>query len=166
MNPKVDAWFREYDTYHRHPMNRATHKIAIPLIVFHVVAMCAWLPLFDVGAHPVTLAHVAIVALTGFYLSVSVLYAVLMAVSTALCLIAALWLEAAVGVQTARAAVVGVAILAWVVQLAGHAVWEKRSPAFLRNLVQALVGPIYFFALLLGHWRAPEWVDPRAVSVK
>jgi len=48
---------------------------------------------------------------------------------------------------------VAIAIGAWAIQLAGHAVWEKRSPAFTRNLLQALVGPLYFVAILLGDWR-------------
>jgi uncharacterized membrane protein YGL010W len=170
MNPKLQAWFREYDEYHRHPMNRVTHKIAIPLIVFHIVAMCGWLPLLPTSLLPVsmlpagqasvTLGHVVIVAATAFYMSVSALYAAIMLAFSA----AALWLsfamEARLGPEVARAAVVGIAIFGWVVQLAGHAVWEKRSPAFMRNLVQALIGPIYFLALLFGHWQAPAWTPP------
>ena len=50
--------------------------------------------------------------------------------------------------------VVALALVGWLIQLAGHVVWEKRSPAFVRNLVQALVGPLYFVAILLGDWPA------------
>ena len=35
-------------------------------------------------------------------------------------------------------AVMALAVAGWLVQLAGHVVWEKKSPAFLRNLLQAL----------------------------
>jgi uncharacterized membrane protein YGL010W len=171
MNPKLQAWFREYDEYHRHPMNRATHKIAIPLIVFHIVAMCGWLPLIPASLMPaggasITLGHVVIVAATAFYLSVSALYAAIMLVFSAAALWLSLAMEARLGTDVARAAVVGIAIFGWVVQLAGHAVWEKRSPAFMRNLVQALIGPIYFLALLFGHWQAPEWTPPASMPAK
>jgi uncharacterized membrane protein YGL010W len=46
------------------------------------------------------------------------------------------------------------------VQLAGHSVWEKNRPAFLKNLTHALVGPVFFMALLTGDW------PPRAVEVR
>lgn len=159
MNPRLQAWFSEYDQTHRHPMNRATHKVAIPLIVFHVVAMLGWLPLFTVEGHAITAGHLAVVAGTIFYASVSPLYAVIMLVFTSGCLWISQRMDAQLGPQAARTVIVGLAIFAWVVQLAGHAVWEKKSPAFVRNMVQALIGPIYFLALLLGHWQAPVWGD-------
>jgi uncharacterized membrane protein YGL010W len=31
-------------------------------------------------------------------------------------------------------------------------VWEKNQPAFLKNLLQALVGPLFFAAALTGEW--------------
>jgi uncharacterized membrane protein YGL010W len=157
LNPKLQALFREYDECHRHPMNRLTHKVAIPLIVFHIIAMCGWLRLFEVGGQAITFGHVAVVATMAFYVPLNLLYAGLMLVAGVGCLALGQALDARLGVGPARLVVVGVAVFAWIVQLAGHAVWEKRSPAFLRNLLQALVGPIYFIALLLGHWQAPEW---------
>src|SRR5579859_1504798 len=48
LNPKLKAWFTEYADYHRHPTNRLTHKIAIPLIVFQVIAMLDWVHLANV----------------------------------------------------------------------------------------------------------------------
>ncbi len=34
-------------------------------------------------------------------------------------------------------------VVGWVFQGIGHAVYEKKSPAFFRNLVHLLVGPAY-----------------------
>ena len=51
---------------------------------------------------------------------------------------------------TPRPLVLAIALLGWAVQLAGHLVWEKRSPAFLANLLQALIGPLFFVAALVG----------------
>jgi uncharacterized membrane protein YGL010W len=34
-------------------------------------------------------------------------------------------------------------VLGWIFQAVGHAVYEKNSPAFFRNLVHLLVGPAY-----------------------
>jgi uncharacterized membrane protein YGL010W len=34
-------------------------------------------------------------------------------------------------------------ILGWVLQFVGHGVYEKRSPAFFKNLAHLLVGPLW-----------------------
>ena len=49
--------------------------------------------------------------------------------------------------------VVAIAISGWLIQLAGHLVWEKKQPSFLTNLVHALVGPLFFVAVLFGAYR-------------
>jgi uncharacterized membrane protein YGL010W len=42
-------------------------------------------------------------------------------------------------------ALVGLGLFAggWIVQFVGHAAFEKRSPAFLKNLLHLLVGPAW-----------------------
>ncbi len=149
MNPTLARLFEEYADAHRHPMNRLTHKVAIPLIVFHVVAMLHWVPLVEVGAGVrISLGHVAAVLASAWYLRMSVKLGLVMVAFIALCF--------PVADRVSAPVVVALAVIAWVVQLAGHAVWEKRSPAFLRNLMQALVGPLFFVAILLRAWPARE----------
>jgi uncharacterized membrane protein YGL010W len=38
----------------------------------------------------------------------------------------------------------------WGFQIAGHGIWEKRSPAFLKSLAHLLVGPAWIAAELAG----------------
>ena len=58
-------------------------------------------------------------------------------------------------------AVIAIAVSGWLIQLAGHAVWEKKSPSFLTNLVHALVGPLFFVALLTGDYSLkPQQLAP------
>ena len=45
MSPTLQRLFVEYADSHRHPTNRLTHKIAIPMIVFHIIAMLDWVKL-------------------------------------------------------------------------------------------------------------------------
>ena len=37
----------------------------------------------------------------------------------------------------------------WVWQLIGHQVFEKRRPAFVDNIIQLLIGPLFFAAEIL-----------------
>ncbi|PYQ19595.1 MAG: hypothetical protein DMF81_21345, partial [Acidobacteria bacterium] len=41
-------------------------------------------------------------------------------------------------------------VLGWVLQFVGHYVYEKRSPAFFRNLAHLLVGPLWIVAKAVG----------------
>jgi len=155
LNPTLQKHFQEYSEYHQHPVNRLTHKVAIPLIVFHILAMLDRLQI--PGTHFTTtnglpyglsVGHVFFAAVMAWYVMLNVKLAVLMFVFYAACF--------PLGMFATWPVLIGIAAVAWVIQLAGHAVWEKKSPAFLKNLVQALIGPLFFVAILTGDWRMPE----------
>ena len=63
------------------------------------------------------------------------------------------------GRMTSTEAVIGIAIFAWIAQLVGHVRYERRAPAFKDNLIQLLVGPVYFIAVTLGWWKSQEDLD-------
>lgn len=147
LKPRLRALFEDYADFHRHPTNRLTHEIAIPLIVFHIVAMLDWVTLARVPQLPggrLTLAMLAYVASVAWYASLDGRLALVMAALYALAFplgrLAPVWV------------VVAAAVVGWGVQLAGHSIWEKRRPAFVTNLLQALVGPLFFVARVTGDW--------------
>jgi uncharacterized membrane protein YGL010W len=146
MKAELRAYFEDYAAYHRHPMNRLTHKVAIPLIVFHIVAMLDWFTIARVPlvGFSITLAHLVYAGTIAWYWTLSEKLAIVMAVAYGACF--------PLGWVAPRALVVAVAIFAWLIQLAGHVVWEKKQPAFLNNLVQAFIGPLFFAAVYLGEW--------------
>lgn len=149
MKPTLEKLFREYHEYHRDPVNVAIHKVAVPAILFHVVAMLDWVGLgATLLGQPVTLGVVLIVLAGAWYLAVSPRYALFIVPFAVGCL----WL----GREVPRSAVIVVAVVAWVLQLIGHARFERRAPAFKDNLLQLLVGPAYVVALFLGDWPAED----------
>jgi uncharacterized membrane protein YGL010W len=163
MKPRLEQLFREYAACHRHPTNRLTHKIAIPLIVFHIMAMLDWIKLpvnlpFEIGgaAIPLSVGHISYLATVAYYAMLHIPLAGIMAV-----LMAPLFLLAAV---TPWPVVVALAVVGWVVQLAGHSVREKNRPAFVTNMQQALIGPLYFVAVLLGFYKPVYSAPARAAE--
>jgi uncharacterized membrane protein YGL010W len=150
LKPALVGHFERYAAFHRHPVNRLLHKLAIPLIVFHIAVMLDWVVLARVPGlpRPLTLAHLVVAAIAVWYLSLDVALGLLMSLLYLACL--------PLGWMTPRPVVVAIAVLGWTVQLVGHSVFEKRSPAFLTNLLQALVGPLYFVARGLGVWRGDD----------
>lgn len=155
LKPRTQALFDEYTSSHQHPTNRLTHKLAIPIIVLHVVAMLDWVRLVSVPVLPggvLTLAMVAWGLATVWYLRADVKLGLIVSAATLLCI--------PLGRLLPVWAVIALAVVGWLVQLAGHAVWEKKSPSFLTNLVHALVGPLFFVALLTGDYKlAPSLHD-------
>jgi uncharacterized membrane protein YGL010W len=148
LKPALLAHFTRYADSHRHPVNRLTHELAIPLIVFHVIAMLSWIVVAAPHGHALSLGHIAYVGVIAWYFALDARLAVLMALLYGMCF--------PIAAVTPRSVVVVFAIVGWAIQLAGHVVWEKRSPAFLTNLLQALIGPLFFAAVLVGMWPVAE----------
>lgn len=146
---RVDALLADYGSFHRTRGNLACHGIGIPLIVFGVIA---FLRLVPIGATGWTAAEAVIAATVLYYATLDVLLALAMLVPFVLLDLVA----RAIGDWR-----VGLAafVAGWIFQGIGHARYEKKAPAFLRNLVHLLVGPLFLVNELLRIRRpleAPE----------
>ncbi len=157
MNPKLTALFAEYGQAHQHPTNQLTHKLAIPMIVFHIIAMLDWV-------HLVTLPNNFRLTAGMVFLALCAVWYLKMSVKLGLIILAAASLTFPLGRMLPWWAIVAIAAGGWLIQLAGHVVWEKKSPSFLTNLVHALVGPAFFVAKLTGDWPARSSTVTPAVS--
>src|SRR5262245_36168323 len=155
LNPRLLALFDDYASSHQHPTNRLTHKVAIPVIVLHIVAMLDWVNLVALPVIPggvLTLGMVAWLLATLWYLRADLKLGLIVSAGTALCI--------PLGRMLPVWAVIAIAVGGWLIQLAGHAVWEKKSPSFLTNMVHSLVGPMFFVAMLTGDYS----VKPQQLS--
>lgn len=149
MNPTLEKLLKEYAADHQHPMNRATHKIGVPLVLFHILAMLDWVHLFPFAIHTAgdgsfvfSLGHLFGLIVFSWYLVLDRFLGVLVALASIVCFLIAPF--------TSFEVVIGITILAWVFQFIGHFVYEKKSPSFFQNLVQLLVGPLFIAAILSG----------------
>lgn len=131
----MQARFDEYTGYHRAFGNEACHFFGIPSIIVGSGTLFGLLKLFTFGGYTLTFAELVALPIVVFY----VVSARMLGVITGLILLALV----AVGRALPLWAGLLLFVLGWVVQFLGHAVYEKRSPAFLRNLVHLLVGPAW-----------------------
>lgn len=137
MSPILKAHFSDYAAFHGTPGNRACHYVGIPLIVLSLFALLSAVPLLSLGGYTITLAEVLLAA-TAYYLTLDPVLAVLMlAISAA---------SIAVGRRIPVAWAVALFVVGWIFQFVGHYVYEKRAPAFYRNLAHLLVGPLWILA--------------------
>lgn len=139
------ARLEEYEKFHTHPRNELCHWFGIPLIVSGVASLLGAVPI--VPALSLSLTEIVLAAIFCFYL----IEARALGAVTAL----AMLVIAAFG--RALPPVFGLALFlaGWALQLLGHSVYEKRSPAFLGNIVHLLVGPAWLAAQALK--RSSRW---------
>jgi uncharacterized membrane protein YGL010W len=142
MSPVLEAHFADYAAFHGTPGNKACHYVGIPLIVVSLFAMLSAVPLFTAGGFTVTLAEAVLLAATAYYLTLDAVLAVLMLAASAILIL--------VGRQIPLALALALFVVGWIFQFVGHYVYEKRAPAFYRNLAHLLVGPLWILAKATG----------------
>ncbi len=130
---RVDALLADYGSYHRARGNLACHAVGIPLIVFGILCFLRVVRLPLPGW---TASEAAVAAAILFYASLDVPLALAMAVPLVL-------LDLAARATGSWKAGLAAFVAGWVFQGIGHARYEKNSPAFFRNLLHLLVGPLY-----------------------
>jgi uncharacterized membrane protein YGL010W len=142
MSPRLKAHFADYAAFHATPGNQACHYVGIPLIVLTLFTFLTSAPLLDVAGFGVTLAEVVLAAVVLYYFSLDAALASLMLVLLAV-------LDG-LGRQLPLRAAAALFVLGWALQFAGHYVYERKAPAFFRNLAHLLVGPLWIAAKAVG----------------
>jgi uncharacterized membrane protein YGL010W len=148
MNPRALEPLARYRSFHLDPVNLRLHLVGVPAIVWSLLVLLALLPV----AAGVTAAHAltAVVALWYLWLAPGVLGGLAAGAMLALLLLAVPVAARPGGGLVALA----VFVAGWVVQFVGHARYERAKPAFLTDLRQLFVAPIFVVAELafLGGW--------------
>lgn len=130
-----------YAASHRHPFNIFIHMIGIPTIMLGALIPLTWVG-FDFRGVGVNLAHVALVGLFVFYMTLDRLFA---AAFLVLALLVA-QLAAHIG-SLPSATALGIAAAAffggYAAQFIGHAV-EKSVPVLVRHPIQANLAAPFF----------------------
>ncbi len=130
----MDRLWADYQEHHRAPGNKYCHMAGIPLIILGLLGLLS-VPLFRVGPLTVDVALLVVVAVGMVYLWLDARLGAVMFAATIV-----LWLGARMlGWQLA----LGVFVVGWIFQFVGHGVYEKRSPAFYKNLAHLVVGPLW-----------------------
>lgn len=134
-----------YTSFHRDGRNRLTHVFGIPAIILAVLVALATVSLGTVGGWPVTLAELVALLIWLLWIALDLGLGLAMAVVVIPGLILAH--RVVDGGAPAVTWIVAAALFVggWVLQLVGHA-YEGKKPAFLSNLFQLLIGPMFLMA--------------------
>ena len=127
--------FADYAAYHRTPGNKAFHRLGIPMIMLTLIGMLTHVTLLDVATIRLDAAMILIAASTAYYFAIEWRLAVAMLVVSIIFYFVGAWIPFWLNVA--------LFVLGWIFQFIGHSVYEKKQPAFFRNFVHLLIGPLW-----------------------
>jgi uncharacterized membrane protein YGL010W len=131
----IEGFFADYASYHRTAGNKFFHRIGIPSIMLTLLGMLARVVLYRTPEFVLDAAMIVIAASTVWYVMLEWRLGIAM-------------LAVAIGMYFIGRALpmsvnVAVFILGWIFQFIGHSVYEKKQPAFFKNVTHLLVGPLW-----------------------
>ncbi len=150
----IDRFFANYSGDHRNELNQHIHVVAVPAILWSVVAMLWCIPM---GGTPLRSGIWASLAMFGawmFYNRLSPRMGLGMLAVFFFCGCLCRLLEMRLGLQNLLWLAIGVFVVAWIAQFIGHK-FEGRKPSFLTDLVYLLIGPAWVLSKLYRRfgWR-------------
>lgn len=149
LSPKLARYFQDYSNYHRTSGNKLTHYFGIPFIAVSLLGLLGNLPIHLFNSTEFS----SYIRLDGgtLLLSLGIFWYILLdwkiAFPFAMVLSGLYFLGRALPLSTNWT----LFILGWILQGIGHYVFEKKSPAFFKNLTHILIGPLWIFAKCVGY---------------
>ena len=138
MSSRLAVAFEDYETYHRTPGNKLCHYFGIPLIAFTLVGLLSSVSIARLGPWSLDLALLVAAAVVAY----DFLLSPRLAAMFALVLIVFYFLA-----RPVPSFLLWVGFVAgWALQFIGHYVYEKKSPAFFKNLQHLMTGPLWVLA--------------------
>jgi len=143
----IDRWFASYSADHQNHSNQRIHVIAVPLILWSVIALLWCIPSPSTLFRPGVWAALAMFAGWMFYYRASKRLGFgMLAVFVVLAWLTR-GLHDVLGTPGLLLLAGGVFVAAWIAQFVGHRL-EGRKPSFLTDLTYLLIGPAWVLVKL------------------
>lgn len=155
----LEKHFAFYGSYHRNPINIAIHVLFVwPIFFTALVFLYFTPPFFDLpnfefllfGCNFVLIWNIGFLVTlvySVFYASLDLKAGSLAAFCCVVCWVGSCFVAHQLGWSLAWKIVLVTQLVCWIGQFIGHGVFEKRAPALLDNLTQALVMAPFFVLL-------------------
>ncbi|NTS78164.1 DUF962 domain-containing protein [Catenovulum sp. SM1970] len=147
MNQQLTNWLNEYSQSHQNPTNKRIHHVAVPIIFWSVMALLDLITIgISLGSFTLSVLWPVMLLVLCWYCFYSLIIGMCMGL---LCAVGLLLIYLAQMYQINMMVYALVAfIIAWIAQFYGHKI-EGKKPAFIRDLLFLLIGPIWVILPLL-----------------
>ncbi|XP_057949848.1 2-hydroxy-palmitic acid dioxygenase mpo1-like [Malania oleifera] len=155
----LEKHFAFYGAYHSNPVNIDIHMVFVWPIFFTALLLLYFTPsLFHLPSVEFSLfgnnvllffniGFLLTLIYALFYISLDVKSGLLAAFLCVICWVSSSFLADRLGFSLAWKVVLVAQLICWTAQFIGHGVFEKRAPALLDNLIQALLMAPFFVLL-------------------
>ncbi len=140
VGPRLFPYLNDYAGYHRTPGNQLMHAIGLPMIVITTLGLFSSIEILriDLGVALWLLGSLAYL-----YLDWKI------ALPFSICALGFYMMGRALPLGWN----LGLWTLGWILQFIGHYKYEKKSPAFYKNITHLLIGPLWLFVKLVRYGR-------------
>lgn len=143
----IDRWFAKYSSDHVNPTNQAIHVVAVPLILWSVIALLWCIPSPGTWFRQGLWAGLSLFAAWMFYYRASRPLGLGMLAMFVVMAWLTRWLHDALGTMQLLYLAIAVFVVAWIAQFIGHKI-EGRKPSFFTDLTYLLIGPAWVLSKL------------------
>jgi uncharacterized membrane protein YGL010W len=131
----MDRLWSDYQEHHKTRGNRTCHMIGIPLIIFGLLSLLA-IPVATIDGWPIEISLIVLLVVGAIDIRLDARLGALMLIASFLLYLLARDLKA----WPVAAALL---VIGWIFQFVGHGVYERKQPAFYKNLAHLLIGPLW-----------------------
>jgi uncharacterized membrane protein YGL010W len=131
----IERFFADYASHHQTAGNKFFHRLGIPAIMLTLLGMLTRVVLYRTPEFAIDAAMLLIAASTLWYVTLE------WRLGTAMLVVAVAMYF--IGRALPMSVNVVVFVLGWIFQFIGHSVYEKKQPAFFKNVTHLLVGPLW-----------------------
>lgn len=137
-----------YQSYHTQRITKITHFIGVPCLIFALLIFLGWIHISLPPLFSINLAWISVVALLVYYYFLDVMLAAGMTVILILMALIAEFLSQPSITLFGFLTWLSFMIIGVIAQFIGH-FYEKKKPAFMDNITQLLIAPLFLFAELM-----------------
>lgn len=145
----AQQWFDDYAVSHQHPVNKAIHWLAVPVIYATVFGLL-WslpMPLAGFSANDINWSMLIALPVLVFYFRLSFALGAGMTLFTALVFTLLRWHEQALTTPLWLTSL-ALFLLMWLLQFIGHRI-EGKKPSFFQDIFFLLIGPAWLLSFVL-----------------
>lgn len=145
-------YFKEYEKFHQTKGNKYCHMFGIPGVTFSLIGLLAHVVLWTPAGMAANEALFQVDL--GFILLIAgAIFSIRIDPKLSVPYLLAMYFMYLTSRHLSLPVLFTIQALSWVLQLFGHYRYEKKSPAFLKNIESLLIGPMWIFAYFIRYYR-------------
>jgi uncharacterized membrane protein YGL010W len=146
---KLNQLARAYGQFHQSKTNKILHMIGVPMVIASLLMMTDWFTISFLTHGSVQLSWLLIAAITIYYFQIDKKVALSMLGIFVVLNLFMILIALPMLTKTKIITAIALFVIGWILNFIGHGI-EGKKPAFLHNVMQTLIAPIFITQEIAG----------------